>query len=335
MPFTTPRTTRPTLARTAIQAPLAALLVAGAIALHVGVAAPARAYPPSLIPADGAYVGSWVAPRAGESTRTALERVEEQIGRAFDIDHQYYKWNANLPTPHQLWDVRHGRIPFVNWNARRSDGSVVRWSSIADGSQDAWIRDRADAFRAFGRPIYLAFHHEPENDLSAFGTPAEYAAAFRRVVRVFRSRNVDNVAFVWTMMSWTFDEHSGRNPEAYYPGDRYVDVVGSDGYNWYPGRRSARWASFEDVFEPTNDFARAHDKPVIAVEYGVQEDPSVPGRKAEWFADALATVADWPRFKAVIYFDETTSGFEWVTDSSSSSMSAYAALATDPYMRVR
>ena len=37
---------------------------------------------------------------------------------------------------------------------------------------------------------------------------AEYAAAFRHIVTVFRQRGVTNVAFVWTMMGWTFEPRS-------------------------------------------------------------------------------------------------------------------------------
>jgi beta-mannanase len=89
---------------------------------------------------------------------------------------------------------------------------------------------RADAIKAWGSPIYLAFHHEPENDTATFGTPAEYAAAFRRVVEVFRSRGVTNVAFVWTLMAWSYDPRSGRDPNQYYPGDAHVGAIGADGH---------------------------------------------------------------------------------------------------------
>ena len=109
------------------------------------------------------------------------------------------------PDVRKRWDASTGRLPFVNWVSANSDGSVIPWSSIADGSQDAWIIRRADAFKAFGSPIYLAFHHEPENDLSRFGSPQDYAAAFRHIVDVFRAEGVTNVAFVWNMMGWSFD----------------------------------------------------------------------------------------------------------------------------------
>ena len=57
-----------------------------------------------------------------------------------------------------------------------------RGATIASGAEDAAIIARADAIKAFGYPMYLAFHHEPEDDLATFGTPADYAAAFRHIV---------------------------------------------------------------------------------------------------------------------------------------------------------
>ena len=213
-------------------------------------------YPAALIPSSGAYFGAYVAPRDGEDPEDAVHRLESAIGRKLAIDHQYHRWNEAIPTARQDWDASTGRLPFINWIAAKADGSPVRWSEIADGSQDDWIVQRADAVKAFGSPIYLAFHHEPEDDLAAWGTPEDYAAAFRRVVTVFRSRGVTNVAFVWTMMNWTFEPQSGRDPSAYYPGDSYVDIIGVDGYNWYPGRDGAPWQSFEQIFQTSNRLRR-------------------------------------------------------------------------------
>ena len=166
-----------------------------------------------------------------------------------------------------------GTIPFLNWKAQRTNGAVVPWSTIASGAEDAAIAARADAVKAFGYPIYLTFHHEPEDDLATWGTPAEFAAAFSHIVTVFRSRGVTNVAFVWTMMSWTFEPRSGRDPNPYYPGDAYVDLIGSDGYNWYPGKVGAPWESFQQIFQTTNDFALAHAKPWMVVETGMSGRP--------------------------------------------------------------
>jgi hypothetical protein len=327
-----PHTTPPDRTRPQAHAPgaraasalVALSLIVGVVAV-LGSSTVANAYPRRLDPDGGAYFGARVEARGDESQREALRRVEDQIGRRFAIDHQYYLWGARIPTAHQVWDVETGRIPFINWKAGRD------WAEIANGAEDDWIRERADAFIEFAEPIYLTFHHEPENDLSRFGTPGEYAAAFRRIVDVFRARGVTNVAFVWTLMAWSFDPRSDRDPNAYYPGDGYVDFVGADGYNWYPGRPGTEWVSFDEIFTEVNAFSAAHGKPWMAVEYGVQEDPAQPGRKGDWFRAALATARGWPGLKALIYFD-VDKDYNWVTDTSSSSMAAYREIANDPYL---
>jgi len=311
---------------------IAAFVLVAALLLEITLGAvSASAYPASLDPGSKAYFGSVVGARSGENQREALQRVEGRIGRHFDIDHVYYMWNQPIPLSQQTWDIQTGRIPFINWNAGKKGGGLVTWRAIASGSQDAWIRERADAFRAFGAPIYLTFHHEPENDLSRFGTAADYAAAFRRIVTVFRSRNVTNVAFVWTMMSWTFNSRSGRNPLSYYPGDAYVDMIGVDSYNWYPGRAGDEWRTFQDITQPAYDFSVAHGRPLMVVEYGVMEDPSTAGRKAQWFVDTLATAKRWPNLIALMYFDRTKK-YRWDTDSSTASANGYRTIGVDPYL---
>lgn len=280
------------------------------------------------VPQRGVYLGSWVKPLGGVSKREALLARESQIGRTFAIDHQYYRWDSVIPTSHESWTADAGRIPFLSWNSRRSNGTVVPWSRIASGAEDAWISARADAFRAFARPVYLSFHHEPENDVPTFGQPSDYVAAFRRIVDIFRARNATNVTFVWTMMAWSFERQASIASQ-YYPGDAYVDVVASDGYNWYPGRKGSRWRSFREVMASTRAFAVAHGKPFMAAEYGVQEDPAQPGRKGDWYREILSVISDWPELIALVYFDSDKI-YPWMPDTSASSLAGYRDLASDP-----
>jgi hypothetical protein len=291
----------------------------------------ARAVPSVLVPERGAYLGSWVAPRVDEDGHEPIRRVERAIDRRFAIDHRYYRWDQELPTAYDRATFRAGRLAFVSWKAMRIDGSIVPWQEIANGDRDRWITLQARRFEAFGAPIYVSFHDEPEDD-AAFGSPAEFAAAYRRIVEIFRAERVHNVAFVWTMMSWTFDPGSGRDPMDWYPGDGYVDVVGTNGYNWFPMRSGARWLSFRQIVAPTIAFAAERDKPVFVVECGVMEDPSDPERKATWFRRIPRAVERWARLKGVIYFDEVKDGYPWVTDSSPNAIAGYADLAASPWL---
>ncbi len=303
---------------------LVGLLFAGLLP-RSGAEAAASAPPAALFPKNGAFLGTWVKPRGGETTRDSIRRVEQQIGRRFAIDHQYYQWNTSIPTAHETWTVGQGRIPFINWKMPSP------WRSVGEGSHDQWIASRADAFKTFGSPVYLSMHHEPEND-GSFGSKGDFVRAFRHVVDIFRARGVTNVAFVWTMMAWSFDVRSGENIPDWYPGDDYVDFIGADGYNWAPLRPGARWTRFNDVFSDANGFAAQHDKPWMVVEYGAQEDPGDPSRKGAWLKDMLDTVKTWPLLKALIYFDSTKE-YPWDTDSSSRTMAAYASISADQHLR--
>ena len=305
----------------------ALILALFASLLPRGAADAATSGPPaSLTPANGIFFGEFSKPRGSESKQDAIVRVESNIGRKFAIDHQYYTWNTAIPTSYETWTASQGRIPFLNWKM------PAPWSSVTNGSQDAWIGQRADAFKAFGSPVYLTIHHEPENDLSQYGSQAEFVAAFRHVVDVFRAHGVSNVGFVWTMMAWSFDSRSGESIPAWYPGNNWVDFIGADGYNWYPGRAGTSWAMFGTVFDQVNAFAVSQGKPWMAVEYGAQEDPADAGHKGEWFLDVLNTAQSWPALKGLIYFD-TTKLYPWDVDSSSSSLAGYAALGNSPYLQ--
>ena len=97
-------------------------------------------------------------------------------------------------------------------------------------------------------------------------------------------------------------------------------------------RSDDKWVSFQVAYQNTQNFAAAHGKPWMAVEYGSMEDPAVPGRKAQWFTDALPTIKSWPLLKALIYFDEVKDGYSWITDSSPSSIASYAQIGADAHL---
>ena len=129
-------------------------------------------------------------------------------------------------------------------------------------------------------------------------------------------------------MAWTFEAHDAT---PWYPGARYVDYVGVDGYSWYPGRRGSRWRSFEEIFKPAHDWSRSHNKPMIISETGVQEDPGNALRKKAWFVDALATLQSWPNVKTFCYFDSNQI-YKWWVDSSTASLTGFRSIANDQYM---
>jgi beta-mannanase len=209
----------------------------------------------------------------------------------------------------------------------------VPWAAIARGAQDAWIVERADAFRAFGHPIMLIFHHEPAAPKFKAGTPADFVAAWRHIHDLFVQRGARNVVWVLTLNSYTIEN---GDADDYYPGDPYVDWVSADGYNWFgPSCKGRPWRSFAEIFAPLQSWGHARGKPVMVAEFGSVEDPAVPGRKAQWLADALATVRDWDNVRAILYFDARVIepvSCDWRIGTSPASVDGFRRMAADPHL---
>lgn len=276
-------------------------------------------------------------PRGGETKLTAISNLESRIGRRFAAHKDFFKWDAgSFPTKQQVDDAQKGRIPAVNWVARRRSGAIVPWQAIAAGKEDAVIKAWAADVKAYGRPIYLTFHHEPEND-PRNGTPSEFIAAFRHVRSVFSRQGVTNVTWVAALMAYTFNKGEGSK---WWPGDEHVDLLGLNGYSWYPGQSGTKWRSFSEIFQRGYAWAAARGERVMITETGVQEDPRWQGgnRKAQWFYDALSTARKWPLLKVFCYWHARGVWCEkclWWIDTSNASMSAFREIANDSTMTAR
>lgn len=308
-----------------------ATVVVVATALVLG-AAPVCAEAPPLqpppVPVAGAYLGASASVNPGESRLGAIERTERLIGRPLDIDHQFYRWNDSLITAVQQADADAGRYPFVSWKPARSDGQPVPWTTIATGAEDTTIRTQAQAARAFGHPMFMVFHHEPydESVRGAWGTPADFVAAYRRVVSIFREEGAANVAWVLVLTSWDYTQ--GR-ADAFYPGDDVIDWIAADPYNWH--QRDGRWDSLASVAEDFYEWGSQRGKPLMLAEWGSTEDPGNPGRKAAWYAEAARTLAEWPNIKAAVYFNNLHDGYDWRIDSSGPALEAFRQLANSSH----
>lgn len=285
------------------------------------------------IPARGAYFGAYTF--AGKEGRQAsITSLEQQIGRKFDIDHRFYRWDSAFPTPEDQSTAQQGRIAFWNWSSLLGNGTQVSWADIAAGKQDDVIDARAAAVRAFGHPIFLAFQHEPGGQVGRStgdaGTAEDYRNAWRHIIERFRSRQVTNVSWTWILTAFAFAK---GNPDGMYPGDDVIDWIAADGYNSFDcfgGRQ--HWRLFKEIYSDFYAWGRKHHKPLMSAEYGSVEDPAKPGRKGDWFRDLGQTLQQWPEFKALVYFNSAPACQNWVT-TSATALAGFRDLGLDPYIR--
>ena len=283
---------------------------------------------PAPGPGPGGSLSAIMAPSGGALWGTSkFDRAwESQMGRRFDIAHFYHQWTSNFPTAEERSIAAEGRLLLLNWKMPSP------WSSVASGGQDGQIAAVAGRLKALGRKVFLAPHHEPEDQVGSYGSASDYARAFRRIVDEFRQAGARNVIFVWNVMGYV-GGHGDIYP-ALYPGDSYVDWIAYDPYNWYGCKSGHRPRSFAEITKPMYDWTAAHapSKPLMLAEFGVREQPAGMPSKAEWFRDALTTLKTTrTRIKALVYFN-TNHACDWRITSSSASVAAYRQIGQDSFL---
>lgn len=171
--------------------------------------------------------------------------------------------------------------------------------------------------------------------------PAKYAAAWRRMVEIFRREGAENVR-------WVFNPNAG-NPLTYrptgashwnwygnyYPGDDYVDFVGAHAFNG-PSVWGGAYQDFATMFDGAKadymltDLARRYpSKPIIIGEFATEE--AAGQDKGRWITDAFARLRAHPNVVGAVWFHMKKES-DWRIDSSPSALAAYRAAVSAPHV---
>ena len=301
------------LARTRLAVALAWAAVAAL--LSFAALAPERA--------DASRVAIGVYLMGAETESGVIDGYATAVGRQPAIFHVYRDWSTQPFEPQALDPiVARGSMPLVTWEPWREWSTPVSLRAIAAGAEDAYITAAARAAAAWGRPFFLRFAHEMNGGWYPWGrgqggnTPKVYIAAWRHLVDVFRRNGATNVRWVWT----PYLDGGSRPFERYYPGDRWVDWAGLDGFNW-----GKRFLSFSKIFgESYRELVALTSKPLMIAETGSVE---YGGDKALWIRQALGrALARLPRVRALVWWSgiHETKGTDVRLDSSSTAFSAWA-----------
>jgi beta-mannanase len=132
---------------------------------------------------------------------------------------------------------------------------------------------------------------------------------------------------VWSPNASDVPSASWNHWTRYYPGDRYVDWVGIDAYNWGTTHTWSSWTSLASMIAPLYaDYARR--KPIMIAETA---STSAGGDKTTWLESVRTSLESrFPGVAALVYF-ETVKETDWSVSSSPGALQAFRALASDPY----
>lgn len=278
--------------------------------------APYRRNPDSLRMPARILVGAYDA-RIPVSFEGATE-LERTLGTTFPLLHFYTAWGDK---PEQQFPLRTleaitnlGSLPVVTWEPwlsdfenrlhdhlpLRSERDRGGLAAIAHGDYDFYIDLWAADAAQFGKPMLVRFGHEmndpyrypwgPQNNAAG-----DYILAWQRVVQRFRKAGASNVLFVWA----PHVAYAGF--DAFYPGDEWVDWVGTGALNFGTVARWSEWWTFREIFGEKYALLARHRKPIMIAEFGTL---AVGGDRARWYSDALAELpARYPLVRALLFFN--------------------------------
>jgi Glycosyl hydrolase family 26 len=274
---------------------LSLVLAAGRMNYTEVVPPPAHA---SLAPSLGSYLG--VYEPGTPPTYQEIGEFASAAGRTPNLVETFSGWAEPFDTAFANLLHSHGITPLVQIDP--TDASIA---AIADGDYDDYLSAYADAIADYRHPVVIGFGHEMNAPWYSWGyhhvRPATFAAAWRHLVQLFRANGADNVTWLWTIQA----DEAGTGPiKSWWPGARYVNWVGIDGFYY----RSSD--TFESVFGATIAQVRSMTKaPVLLAETAVGPAAGQFAKIQDLFRGAAAD-----KTLGLVWFDEAQHGGPYQQD---------------------
>ncbi|HST85203.1 MAG TPA: carbohydrate binding domain-containing protein [Kineosporiaceae bacterium] len=263
------------------------------------------------IPSCGAFMGAAIGGNADPTRR------EAQFGGTMGLRRTYYQAGqvANAVRTAKA-DLAANRLPWISFKEPYS------WTEMANGKGDAWAKDLALQLRGVGGPVWLAIHHEPEND----GNMPEWVRMQAHLAPIIRA-NAPNVAFsiVLTGYNQVMANKPALSFEALWPGDGLIDIIGIDPYNNYGvvknGKAITKFTELKEYYAKLAPFAAAHHTHWAVGETGYTQ--AAAAKDPAWLTRSFNDLVSMGGI-GYAYFDSTLNSVGTWTLDSSAKISAFS-----------
>jgi beta-mannanase len=165
------------------------------------------------------------------------------------------------------------------------------------------------------------------------GKPDAYKKAWRNIWDIFDGEGANEYA-TYVFSPYTSSNRHSHSWRDYFPGEKYVDWVGFNGYN-FAGQGSKPYQSFSDLFTFDYNIMRRNlpDTPIMIAATGTDENRS----KAKWVTQTFNDLkTDLQGIKAILWWNRRwshvgISNFNSAYASSEKSLKAFVQGVSDPY----
>jgi hypothetical protein len=294
-----------------------------------------------LVPSCGVLWGT----SGGDNGSTSTTTLESQINRKFAFVYHFHGIDeTNIPNSAEKYLSSQGRYLHINLESRRyvTCCGGVYYSDITAGKLDSALKAQAANFKALGKPVFVTFDHEPDTKQKwgQHGSAAQFVAAWRHIVTVYRNAGATNVVWVWTVTGW---KGNWTKEDQLWPGSSYVDWISWDPYNLAGCQDGTinydQWISFQQSFKDSYAWFKKGgtygeidgSKPFMFSEFGTVTDYAHISATANWYAAVPSTLKSYPQIKAVTQFN-VKRDCDFRISSNSTVLSSYRNAGLNTYV---
>jgi hypothetical protein len=220
---------------------------------------------PRGIPTCGAYVG------ATYGSNSDVTAWESEMGKRLGVHRTF--WGPSgvaKAVATAKADVAHHRIPWISFKAPYS------WELMAVGAGDQWARDIATRLSSIGGPVWVAVHHEPENDggnIQAWKAMQEHLAPIMRAA-------APNLGYSVILMGYhQFYGDPKHSLSAMWPNTK-IDLAGFDIYEEYGVQGRYKWKDIDAYFAKMQQWSATSGVPWGLAETGYSDPAAL--QKPNW-----------------------------------------------------
>ena len=187
------------------------------------------------------------------------------------IRHTFVDWRDSRQLKEQLLiSERAKATSLITIEPGIEDGNGAKMlTDITAGVYDERLLELIKPMQASPNQVYVRFAHEMDlQGIYPWGqqNPDLYKSAYQHVVNLARFQGEDNLKWVWSP--------AGTNgAEVYYPGDRYVDIIGTT--MLYDSYFSGDYVPTFNEIQLTRKWLQAYGKPIWICELGIGNKDAV------------------------------------------------------------
>jgi hypothetical protein len=223
-----------------------------------------------------------------------IEKIENTIGVKTDYITEFVAWENEGLIPQETLEYAkdNNKKIIAFWEAYEpgkiaSEDSKYSCKNIINGKYDKYIKRFSSHLKIKSNEVIIFPFPEPNGDwtpqsLTMNGNEGKFIDTYRHVSTFFT--DIPNVRLGLALNNQSVPDQADNVMDNYFPGKRWLNLVGIDGFNFGPPNEE--WRSFKDIFTPALENAKRWNIDILISSFGC-----APGNsRVSWFYDAFKVI---------------------------------------------